>query len=159
MPLLADLCRVLGFPDATLEGSIAKKWPRGADANLAAFRQAREEVKTDYFPGAGKYDLQPPRSIATAVGYNTMLNGSAIRARDFILLPKPGARRSLSDPPVFNRDACIDCVLCLTVCPDPGSIVWQDEKMIGINAAFCKACMRCVAVCPPTKKGKALTAP
>lgn len=157
MPLLADLCRVLGFPDAALEGPITKRWPRQAEANIAAFRAAREELRVTYFPADGRYNLRPPQPMATNVGYETMLNGSSIRARSSISIPKDGSRRSLSSPPVFNRDACIDCVLCLTVCPDPGSIVWKDEKMVGINAAYCKACMRCVSVCPETKKGKALT--
>jgi Pyruvate/2-oxoacid:ferredoxin oxidoreductase delta subunit len=29
--------------------------------------------------------------------------------------------------------------------------------MVGIDERFCKGCMRCVEVCPETKKGKALT--
>jgi len=29
--------------------------------------------------------------------------------------------------------------------------------MAGIDETYCKGCMRCVEVCPETKKGKALT--
>ncbi len=159
MPLLADLCRVLGFPDAALEEPIVKKWARQADANLAAFRNAREQVRSAYFSADGRYPLKPAREIATAIGFETMLNGSAIAATRFLSVPAPGSHRSIESPPVFRREACIDCVLCLTVCPDPGSLIWKDRKMLGVDAAYCKACMRCVAVCPTTKNGKALTTP
>ena len=88
-----------------------------------------------------------------------MLDGGTIRAAEALTVPKEGSHRSLSAPPNFNREACIDCVLCLTVCPDPGALVWREDKMAGIDRAYCKACMRCVAVCAMTKKGRALTAP
>ncbi|MBI4177799.1 2-oxoacid:acceptor oxidoreductase family protein [bacterium] len=159
MPLLAQLCRVIGFPDEALEEPIVKKWPRQSEANLAAFRAARDGVQTRRIDPDGRYALRPPRPIQSRIGYETMLDGGTVRAADSLIVPKPGSRRSLSPPPAFNRAACIDCVLCLTVCPDPGALIWRENKMTGVDAAYCKACMRCVSVCPETKKGKALTAP
>jgi Pyruvate/2-oxoacid:ferredoxin oxidoreductase delta subunit len=43
------------------------------------------------------------------------------------------------------------------VCSDPGGLLWKEGRMVGIDDRFCKGCMRCVEVCPETKKGKALT--
>lgn len=157
MPLLAQLCRAMGFPDAALEEPITKKWPRQAEANLAAFRSARESVRMRYVEADGRYPLRPPRPIQTRIGYDTMLAGGTIRAAEALSIPAAGSHRSLSPPPKFEREACIDCVLCLTVCPDPGALIWRDNQMTGIDTAYCKACMRCVSVCPSTKKGKALT--
>lgn len=157
MPFLAQVCRVMGIPDASLEGPITRRWPKQSEANLRAFHSARASVRAEYFEADGKFDLRPPSTRMSRIGYQTMLPGSAIRALEFASVPESGSRRSITPPPAFKREACIDCVLCLTVCPDPGSLIWKDGRMEGINAAYCKACMRCVSVCPQTKNGKALT--
>ena len=59
--------------------------------------------------------------------------------------------------PAFNAEECTNCGMCMTVCPDPGAIVWKDKKMQGINPRFCKTCLRCVTICPRT--GRALRDP
>ena len=55
--------------------------------------------------------------------------------------------------------ACIGCAICLTVCSDAGGLIWEHDKVTGIDTAFCKGCMRCVEVCPATGRGQALTLP
>jgi pyruvate ferredoxin oxidoreductase gamma subunit len=60
---------------------------------------------------------------------------------------------------VFTLELCSHCGLCLVPCPEPGSIVWKDKKMVAINPAYCKGCMQCVEICPTTKRGKALLEP
>ena len=90
---------------------------------------------------------------------DNMLDGGAIDALTHSTIGRNNAYARSNPPPAFNREACIDCAKCLTVCADPGAIVWKDGKMAGIDLTYCKACMRCVAVCPETKKGKALKDP
>jgi pyruvate ferredoxin oxidoreductase gamma subunit len=72
---------------------------------------------------------------------------------------KNNAHVRFNEPPAYSREICIDCAKCLVVCADPGAIQWADGKMVGIDLTYCKGCMRCVSVCPETKKGKALMNP
>jgi Pyruvate/2-oxoacid:ferredoxin oxidoreductase delta subunit len=93
------------------------------------------------------------------VGYRNMPYGASLPSKNFLMQPDPIRTSAMAEPPDFDEEACINCVQCLLACPDPGSIMFEDQEMQGINAAICKRCMRCVEVCPETKMGKALTRP
>jgi pyruvate ferredoxin oxidoreductase gamma subunit len=88
-----------------------------------------------------------------------MLNGGTLDALTHNTSGKNNADVRFNLPPSYDRAACIDCAKCMTVCADPGAILWEGGKMVGIDLHYCKGCMRCVSVCPETKKGKALTNP
>jgi pyruvate ferredoxin oxidoreductase gamma subunit len=61
--------------------------------------------------------------------------------------------------PSFDREPCTDCVLCLLICPDPGAVIFHHRKMHGIDPAYCKGCMKCVAACPTIHGRRALNDP
>lgn len=158
IPMLAVVARALMFPIETVRQTLEKTWPAAAERNLKAFDLALECAVDEYFAADNKYALLPVNGTSRgAVGYLTMLNGGTIEATHWLsseMPPFPGT----GSVPVFHREACTDCGACFVVCSDPGSLIWVDKKLVGINEAYCKGCLRCVDVCPDSKKGKALTA-
>lgn len=62
-------------------------------------------------------------------------------AKDF----KTGDWRSMK--PIFNVDKCIQCLLCVPVCPD-SSIPVIANKRADFDFDHCKGCGICVKVCP-----------
>ncbi len=157
IPMLAVAARALGFPAELVRNSVERTWPAAREKNLAAFDQALERSVTQGFPADGNYPLAAADGSRGPIGYKNMLNGGVIDARCWLssaMAPLPGT----GSIPAFYRDLCTDCGLCLVVCSDPGAVVWKDKKMVGIDDAYCKGCLRCVEVCPATRRGRALQA-
>ncbi|HPU85192.1 MAG TPA: 2-oxoacid:acceptor oxidoreductase family protein [Candidatus Latescibacteria bacterium] len=160
MPMMALVCRALRFPQEQVEAVIAKTWPYAKDANLGAFKAAYDGVNEKEFAPRADYPLLPPALVARGqIGYLNMLNGGAIDAMTHSTVNRNNQVAGYGFVPTFDPSACTGCAVCMTVCSDPGGIVWKDGKVIGLDYAFCKGCMRCVEVCPQTKKGKALNRP
>ena len=156
MPLIAVLCHELGFPDAQVLELIAKQWPRAVESNRAAFGAAVGSASTGRFEVNG-YPLLPPMASRGPIGWRNMLNGGTIDALTHSTIKRDNRIAGRGRVPRFDEAACNSCGICLTVCSDPGGLLWRDGRMSGVDEAFCKGCMRCVEVCPETKKGKALT--
>jgi pyruvate ferredoxin oxidoreductase gamma subunit len=156
MPLVAVLCHAIGFPDAKVKELITRQWPRAAEANLAAFNAALGGRVSDTFKSDG-YPLLPPKVTRGPIGWRNMLNGGTIDALTHTTINRDNRIAGRGRVPHFDSAACNSCGICLTVCSDPGGLLWQQGRMQGIDETFCKGCMRCVEVCPETKKGKALT--
>ncbi|MEO0073416.1 MAG: 4Fe-4S dicluster domain-containing protein [candidate division WOR-3 bacterium] len=78
--------------------------------------------------------------------------GAIIDDPKAVLENKTGAWRS--QRPVWNREKCINCLICWIYCPD-SAIMVVDGKHQGINYVYCKGCGNCAAVCP--KKVQAIT--
>jgi len=159
MPMMAILAHYLNFPEAAIIKKIKETWPKAAEPNVAAYKAAVAESVSETFDADGKYALAAPVEVHGVIGYDNMLDGGAIDSLTNSTITRNNAYARSNPAPHFDREACIDCAKCLTVCADPGAIVWKDGKMAGIDLAYCKACMRCVEVCPETKKGKALQNP
>ncbi len=159
MPLLAALCHELRFPDDEVKAIIAKQWPRAATANLAAYDRALHDARTDAFAADGRFDPHPPATVRGPIGWLNMLNGGTIDALTHSTRGRDNRIAAQGRVPQFTPAACNSCGICLTVCSDPGGLLWVDGKMNGIDTAFCKGCMRCVEVCPTSKKGHALEEP
>ena len=160
MPMMALVARVLGFPADVVERAIEKTWPYAKEANLAAFEAANTDIQEETFAASDEYPLEPPATVARGqIGYANMLNGGAIDALTHSTVNRNNQIAGYGFVPEFDASACTGCAVCMTVCSDPGGIIWKDGKVIGIDYAFCKGCMRCVEVCPATKKGKALSSP
>lgn len=159
MPMMAMLAHVLNFPEVAVIKKITETWPRAVEPNVAAYKAAVAQSISQTFAADGKYPLVDPEESHNAVGYNNLLNGGSIDSLTSSTIGRNNAYARSNPAPAFDRAACIDCAKCLTVCADPGAIVWKENKMAGIDLAYCKACMRCVEVCPETKKGKALKDP
>jgi pyruvate ferredoxin oxidoreductase gamma subunit len=158
MPMLAMLSDQLGFPAEIVKDAIAEQWPRAKAANLAAYDQAVGLATSATFAPSAEYPLVEPARVSSPIGYENMLNGGMIDALTNIQVPRSDAE-PLGRVPVFVAELCSHCGLCLVPCPEPGSIVWKDKKMVAINPVYCKGCMQCVEICPTTKRGKALTEP
>lgn len=157
MPLVGVLCHELGFPDEQITKVIADQWPKAAEANLAAYAAAIEHLETETFEADDRFPLTEPTSIYGPIGWRNMLNGGTIDAIKFTTINRDNRIAGRGHVPKFDAAACNSCGICLTVCSDPGGLLWQQGRMEGIDPHFCKGCMRCVEVCPETKKGKALT--
>lgn len=155
MPLLGVLGHELGFPDEALKELIGKKWPRVAACNLAAFEQALHGSVSQQFSPNG-FELRPPSVSRGPIGWGNMLNGGTIDNLTHNTVGRDNRLAGRGKVPEFHRESCTSCGICLTVCSDPGGLIWKDGKMEGIDESFCKGCMRCVEVCPETKRGKAL---
>lgn len=48
--------------------------------------------------------------------------------------------------PIWDKDACKNCMLCWIYCPDT-SIEVKDKEMTGIDLDHCKGCGVCVSEC------------
>lgn len=156
MPMMAMLAHVLGFPEAAVEKKIKETWPRAVEPNIAAYKAAVAQSVSQSFAADSRFALVAPLEVRGIFGYDNMLDGGAIDSLNMSTITRNNTYARSNPAPTFDREACIDCAKCLTVCADPGAIVWRDGKMAGIDLTYCKACLRCVDVCPETKKGKAL---
>lgn len=159
MPLLATLCHELRLPDEQVRELVAKQWPRAAESNVSAYTGALEGAVSATFDDDGEYTWAPPAISRGPIGWRNMLNGGAIDALTHTTAGRDNRVAARGRVPVFSEQSCNSCGLCLTVCSDPGGLLWREGRMVGIDPAFCKGCMRCVEVCPTTKKGHALAQP
>lgn len=159
MPLLAMVCHELGFPEEEVKHVIARQWPRSAESNLSAYVGALDGAVSATLADDGAYRWTPQTITRGPIGWLNMLNGGTIDALSHTTVGRDNRIAAQGRVPVFTAGACSSCGICLTVCSDPGGLLWREGRMVGIDPAFCKGCMRCVEVCPPTRGGKALVAP
>jgi pyruvate ferredoxin oxidoreductase gamma subunit len=160
MPLMAVLLNELGFPRDRAIEAIKKQWPKAAESNVKAFEAAVGGGRRASFAADGKYPLMAPAESAHgAIGWKNMLNGGTIDGLKHSTFGRDNRIGGLGAVPVFHPEACTQCMVCLTVCSDPGGWLFRDGRLVGLDARYCKGCMRCVEVCPQTKKGKGLTIP
>ena len=158
MPMMAACANALGFDIEEVKKKIAKRWPRAAESNLAAFDRAVGHAAKGAFAADNKFQSVPWVKPTGQIGYLNMLNGGAIDALHHNTLGRDNSIAGQGRVPAFDPGNCINCGICMTTCADPGAIIWKDGKMAGIDPCYCKGCMRCVALCPVTaKKLKALT--
>lgn len=156
IPLFAVLAHTLGFEDEKMLTAIEKSWPRAKEANIAAYQMAAAETQLQNFPADGKYPLIPFDHHRTGdIGWTNQNPGAFVENTEYINQRSTKPMRS-GLIPLFVEEPCINCVKCFFTCPDPGSIVYREGKMVGIDYDFCKGCLRCVYICPETKKGHAL---
>jgi pyruvate ferredoxin oxidoreductase delta subunit len=64
-----------------------------------------------------------------------------------------------SEKPVWNKEKCINCLVCWISCPDDSIKIILGENgittVVGVNYNHCKGCGICAKECPP--KVKAIT--
>ncbi|MGC8601175.1 MAG: 4Fe-4S binding protein [Thermoprotei archaeon] len=77
--------------------------------------------------------------------------GTVFNPPNSILLNKTGGWRTFR--PIIDQAKCIDCRICLLVCPD--SVITRKEAQVGkhnyeydIDYDFCKGCLVCENECP-----------
>ncbi|NOS99836.1 MAG: hypothetical protein HOP29_04345 [Phycisphaerales bacterium] len=159
MPMAAVLCHQLGFPDHVFRNAIAKQWPNAAERNLGAFDRAIGEATRATFADDGRFAIEAGVVTRGPLGWRNMLNGGTIDALTHSTVGRDNRIAAGGRVPEFHAESCSNCGICLTVCSDPGGLLWREGRMTGIDDRFCKGCMRCVEACPETKKGHALTVP
>ena len=158
IPMLAALALELGFPMDLLLQRIESTWPHAADVNRAAF-EAVAKACNRFSVADDLYPLTDPVIARGPLGYLNMLNGGGVNARYHSTVHRQVRLAGHGLTPEFHGEHCTGCALCLTTCSDPGGILWDGSKVVGIDPEYCKGCMRCVTVCPATKKGHALEMP
>jgi pyruvate ferredoxin oxidoreductase gamma subunit len=160
MPMMALVARSIGIPSDVVADIVAKQWPFVKDANLSAFNAAYDAIVEKTYEPRDDFPLVAPSTVTRGqIGYKNMLNGGAINALFHSTTNRNNQVAGYGFVPEFNPESCTGCAICMSVCSDPGGLIWKDGKVTGVDYAFCKGCMRCVEVCPQTKKGKALTRP
>jgi pyruvate ferredoxin oxidoreductase gamma subunit len=159
MPLTAAVAYALGFPIAPLLAAIERAWPHARAANHAAFNAVVGGKAKAVFTDDGRFPLVDALPPGGPIGYRNMLDGGAIDARYYTTAGRDNRVSGRGFVPILNVEACIGCAICLTVCSDPGGLIWEHDRVTKIDTAFCKGCMRCVQVCPSTGRGQALQLP
>jgi pyruvate ferredoxin oxidoreductase gamma subunit len=159
MPLTAAVAYALGFPIGPLLAAIEHAWPRVYAANRAAFQAVVGSEAKLTFSEDGRFPLADPLAPGGPIGYRNLLDGGAVDAACHTTAGRDNRVAGRGSVPVLNVEVCNGCAICLTVCSDPGGLVWEHDRVTMIDTAFCKGCMRCVQVCPTTRRGQALQLP
>ncbi|MGC8631047.1 MAG: 4Fe-4S binding protein [Thermoprotei archaeon] len=77
--------------------------------------------------------------------------GTVLNPPNSLQLNKTGSWRTYR--PIIDQNKCIDCRICLLVCPD--SVITKKDVQVGkhnyeydIDYDFCKGCLVCENECP-----------
>lgn len=62
--------------------------------------------------------------------------------------PPIGTPKGFRGKIVYDKEKCIGCALCLTVCPSEAIVFKDAEKKIKIYLARCTFCAQCNDICP-----------
>ncbi len=158
--MLGALFRICDFldPDAmrqVIRKTFEKKYPHLVEANIRTFDRGYNEVKFKKYEvpeGAEGKAFTRPEPV---LGYETQPMGGVIVAQaNSILKDMSGSRQGFL--PSFDREKCIHCASCDSVCPD-FCFVWEEGEdkrgrkqmfLKGIDYQYCKGCLKCVEACP-----------
>lgn len=81
---------------------------------------------------------------------NAPLGGVILNPGNMLLKDHTASRKGFA--PSFLKDVCFNCGYCDMVCPDFCFVWGQDSKgnpkLQGIDYQYCKACQKCIEVCP-----------
>ncbi|KGE17381.1 ferredoxin [Paenibacillus wynnii] len=161
MAMLGAMFRLCDFLDpeimkGVIEQSLGKKYPQAVQSALTTFDRGYNEVKfLHYELPAGESMPQYVRSDISSLGYNTQPIGGIITNPGNSFLKNLSISRS-GMLPAFEKESCINCAQCDTVCPDL-CFVWEeriDKKgrsqmyLEGIDYQYCKGCLKCIEACP-----------
>ncbi|WML49455.1 2-oxoacid:acceptor oxidoreductase family protein [Neobacillus sp. PS3-34] len=158
--MLGALFRICEFldPEAmkdVIRRTFEKKYPHLVEPNIRTFNRGYNEVRFKTYEvteGAiGKSFVRPLPQL----GYMTQEIGGVMTTQaNSILKDLSGSRQGFL--PNWERDACIHCAACDTVCPD-FCFVWEEGEdkrgrkqmfLKGIDYQYCKGCLKCVEACP-----------
>ena len=77
--------------------------------------------------------------------YQVVPKGGIITRPGSSVFNKTGTWRAFR--PVFDKEKCINCMICYSFCPEE-SIIVKDGKVSGVDLEFCKGCGICAKECP-----------
>lgn len=157
--MLGALFRICDFLDPetmrnVIRKTFEKKYPHLVEANINTFNRGYEEVIIIPVKGQ-KTENKTNRESMPSLGYRTQIIGGVIAAQgNSMTKDLSGSRQGFL--PKFEKESCINCASCDTVCPD-FCFVWDEKvnkkgrKIIslkGIDYQYCKGCLKCVETCP-----------
>ncbi|NMA82473.1 MAG: 4Fe-4S binding protein [Epulopiscium sp.] len=159
MVMLGAMAKASGFiPLETLKqvviDTIGERYPRALAGNLEGLERGYAETQSKAFEDDGKYPYQEYTEVKREWGYdNAPIGGANPHFGSMINNDMTATREGFI--PVFKKEACINCGMCDTACPD---MVYQFVKgeyrgkpsMVNLGPDYhhCKGCLRCVEVCP-----------
>lgn len=156
--MFGALIKIMGLPNLNessfkteIESKLAYKFPHLVESNITACADGFEQANiTETTPNKeGSKDAKPK-----TLGYENQPLGGAILGPNALLINRKSSREGFV--PKFNKEACINCTKCDTVCPDD-CFVWKEEvgrrdriemNLQGIDYQYCKGCLKCVKTCP-----------
>lgn len=158
--MLGALFRICSFLDLEsmqhiIRKTFEKKSQQLVESNLRTFNRGYDEVSFQTIEPpiiAQTVHFQRPQPL---LGYETQAMGGVIITQGNSLTKDlSGTREGFL--PEWNKESCIHCANCDTVCPD-FCFVWEsaeDKKgrkqmyLQGIDYQYCKGCLKCVTICP-----------
>ena len=123
--------------------------PQTVVRNLEGLDAGRESLKTRNFD-RDRALLATGRNPLPQLGWqNAPIGGLIANPGNSVLKDNSLSRNGLV--PRLISDLCVNCGFCDMVCPDY-CFVWENNsgqaKLKGIDYQYCKACQKCVEVCP-----------
>ncbi len=159
MVMLGALAKASGFIElAALEQAITdtvgKKYPQALQGNIEGLKKGYDGVVSKKFEKDGKYPYQEYKEVQREWGYkNAPIGGVNPHYGSTVSNDLSASREGYI--PVFKKEACINCGMCDTTCPDMVYQFVQGEYKgkpsvvnLGPDYHHCKGCLRCVEVCP-----------
>lgn len=137
-----------------VEDTIGKKYPAALSGNLNGLEKGYNNIRVKKYEDDGKYPYQEYSEVKRDWGYNNApIGGINPHYGSTISNDLSGSREGYI--PVFKKEACINCGMCDSTCPDmvyqfvPGEYKGKPSMInLGPDYHHCKGCLRCIEVCP-----------
>lgn len=159
MVMLGAIIKASGFIplkylEEAVENTIGKKYPKALKGNIEGIRKGYEAITKYKVEDDGKYPYEQYREIKYDWGWdNAPIGGINPHFGSTVANDLTASREGYI--PVFEKEKCINCGLCDTVCPDfvyqfvMGEYKGNQTKVnLGPDYHHCKGCLRCVEICP-----------
>ncbi|WP_141432865.1 2-oxoacid:acceptor oxidoreductase family protein [Bacillus sp. 03113] len=158
--MLGALFRICDFLDPesmrqVIRKTFEKKYPHLVESNIRTFDRGYNEVTFKTYEVPQDAHTKPFSRPRSSLGFNTQKIGGVLTAQGNSLVKDLGGSRQ-GFIPQFDKESCINCASCDTVCPD-FCFVWEANvnkrgkkimSLKGIDYQYCKGCLKCVEACP-----------
>jgi len=159
MIMLGAMAKASGFIPVEdlkelVKDTLGKKYPAALQANLEGIDKGYNNIVVKKYEDDGKYPYQEYSEVKREWGYdNAPIGGINPHYGSTINNDLSGSREGYI--PVFKKEACINCGMCDSTCPDmvyqfvPGEYKGKPSMInLGPDYHHCKGCLRCVEACP-----------
>ncbi|CAI9388990.1 MULTISPECIES: 2-oxoacid:acceptor oxidoreductase family protein [Bacillaceae] len=158
--MLGALFRICDFldPEAirnVIKRTFEKKYPHLVEANIRTFDRGYEEVVFKKYETPQDTHQNAFSRPLSSLGFATQTIGGVLTTQGNSMEKDLGGSRQ-GYIPKFDKESCINCASCDTVCPDL-CFVWdkrvnkrgkQIMTLQGIDYQYCKGCLKCIEACP-----------
>ena len=159
MVMLGAMAKASGFIPLEdlkelVKDTLGKKYPAALQSNLEGLEKGYNNIVVKKYEADGKYPYQEYSEVKREWGYdNAPIGGINPHYGSTINNDLSGSREGYI--PVFKKEACINCGMCDSTCPDmvyqfvPGEYKGKPSMInLGPDYHHCKGCLCCVEVCP-----------